>query len=224
MRAALTDRMAYNRPMHSEQLVRILAGVPGTQVSTGPGVVSVSVPAIGDAVRLVPADVLAADPIIVPTGATAVQLEVRRGPAHATLIVTVDDVVFMPANAADMMDAGARIRVPAAPRLVAYSEMHRDVRALGRAVDEPALELDPDTLAATLLLHRCFLAGAMRAGLWPVRVAAWWEYTWARVGGGLPLAPFRADPAWDALMNDVTEARRHAAGRDGSRTMTGEAR
>ena len=86
------------------------------------------------------------------------------------------------------------------PHLVAYSEMHRDVRALGKAVDQPGIEFDPDMLAATLLVHRCFIAGAVRVGLWPVRVAAWWEYTWARVGKQLEVGPVRADPVWDRLM------------------------
>jgi hypothetical protein len=58
-----------------------------------------------------------------------------------------------------------------------------------------------------LLLHRCFLAGAVQVGLWPVRVAAWWEYSWARTGRDLPLPSFRPDVAWNALMDDVTEAR-----------------
>ena len=40
-------------------------------------------------------------------------------------------------------------------------------------------------------------------GLWPVRVAAWWEYSWARVGAGLGIGPFRPDPQWDRLMADV---------------------
>jgi hypothetical protein len=197
--------------MDSEQLVRVLGDVPGTEVSAGSGAVLAYLPAIGDAVRLAPEDVLGAEQIAVPTGAPAVRLGIRRGHEELPLIVTEDDVVFMPAYAADLVSGGAPVRVPSAPHLVAYSEMHRDVRALGRAVDEAGLELDPDTLAATVLLHRCFLAGAVRVGLWPVRVAAWWEYTWARVGGDLPIAPFRADPAWDRLMADVTDARRHAA-------------
>ena len=92
--------------------------------------------------------------------------------------------------------------------------MHRDVRALGRAVDTAGVELDPDMLAATLLVHRCFLAGAVRVGLWPVRVAAWWEYTWTRVGAKLPRVPFRTDPVWERLMGDVAQARQYAVGRD----------
>jgi hypothetical protein len=198
--------------MHSAELVGVLGEVPGVQVSCASGVVTAYVPAIGDAVRLAPEDVLAAEQIIVPTGAPGVRLGVRRGHEELPVIVTVGDVVFMPAYAAGLMAGGAPMRVPSAPHLVAYSEMHRDVRALGRAVDEGSPNLDPDTLAATLLVHRCFLAGALRVGLWPVRAAAWWEYTWARVGGGLPLPRFRVDATWDRLMADVTDARRQAAG------------
>jgi hypothetical protein len=196
--------------MHCEELVAMLGAVPGVEVSAGSGVVTAYVPAIGDAVRLEPEDVLTAERITVPTGAPGVRLAVRRGHEKLPLIVTVGDVVFMPAYAASLLAGGAPMRVPSTPHLVAYSEMHRDVRALGRAVDEAGPDLDPDTLAATLLVHRSFLAGALRVGLWPVRAAAWWEYSWARVGGGLPLARFRADPTWDRLTADVTDARRQA--------------
>jgi hypothetical protein len=196
--------------MHSEALMGLLGEIPGTEVSADAGVVTVHVPAIGDSARLAVRDILGVQQIIVPTGDPGVELGVRRGHEELPLIVTVHDMAFMPAYAADMLVPGADVRVPAMPELIAYSEMHRDVRALGRAVDEEGIELDEDILAATLLVHRCFLAGAVRVGLWPVRVAAWWEYTWARVGGGLPLAAFRPDPAWDRLMADVTEARRHS--------------
>jgi hypothetical protein len=66
-------------------------------------------------------------------------------------------------------------------------------------------------LAATLIAHRCFLAGAVRVGLWPVRVAAWWEYTSARAAKSIRVARFRPDEKWDQLMADVTEARRQSA-------------
>lgn len=207
--------MPYNRHMRSDDLVRMLAGVPGTEVSAGAGMVTAYVPAIGDAVQLAADDVLDAEPATVPTGAPAIRLGIRRGHEELPVIVTVGDVVFLPAYAADLLEPGATIRVPAAPHLVAYSEMHRDVRALGRAAGTDGVELDPDMLAATLLVHRCFLAGAVRIGLWPVRVAAWWEYTWARVGPGVPLTPFRADPVWNRLMDDVARARQYAAGGDG---------
>ncbi|GAA3343258.1 hypothetical protein GCM10020358_81330 [Amorphoplanes nipponensis] len=196
--------------MDVEELARLVGTVPGTEVSIESGSLVARVPAIGDTVRLAAADVLGHDPVEAPTGQPAVELSVRRGHEQLPLIITVDDVVFMPAYAADMVE-DTEFAVPATPGLVAYSEMHRDVRALGRAVDDPELELDPELLGATLLVHRCFLAGAVRVGLWPVRVAAWWEYTWARVGAGLPVGPFRADPRWDRLMADVTEARRRTA-------------
>jgi hypothetical protein len=197
--------------MDVEELAQLVGEVPGTEVSIEAGVLVARVPAIGDAVRLAPADVLDFDPIISPVGEPGIELGVRRGHEELPLIITVDDVVFMPAYAADVLVRDALMTVPSTPNLVAYSEMHRDVRALGRAVDDPDLELDPDILAATLLVHRCFLAGAVRVGLWPVRVAAWWEYSWARVGEGLPVGPFRPDPRWDQLMADVTAARSHAA-------------
>ena len=213
--ADMADRrcVTYNRRMDRDDLVRLLAGVAETEVSAGAGMVSAYVPAIGDAVQLASDDVLDAEPVSVPTGAPAVRLGIRRGHEELPLIITARDVVFMPAYAADLLEPDPAVRVPAAPHLVAYSEMHRDVRALGRAVDADGVELDPDVLAATLLVHRCFLAGAVRVGLWPVRVAAWWEYTWARVGGGLPLGPFRADPVWDRLMADVAQARDPRRGR-----------
>jgi hypothetical protein len=197
--------------MNVEELAQLVAEVPGTEVSIEAGVLVARVPAIGDEVRLAPADVLNADRMTSPAGQPGIEFGVRRGHEELPLIITVDDVVFMPAYAADMLVPDALMSVPSMPDLVAYSEMHRDVRSLGRAIDEPDLELDPDILAATLLVHRCFLAGAVRVGLWPVRVAAWWEYSWARVGKGLPVGPFRPDPAWDRLMAAVTEARRHAA-------------
>ena len=200
--------MSYNGPMQSFGLTEALAGVPGAEVTIRRGAVHVHVPAIGDTARLAPEDVVEAEPAFVPTRAPAVQLDIRRGHELLPLIVTVDDLVFTPAYADGLIVDGEPLRVPAMPGLIAYSEMHRDVRALGKAVDDPAVELDPDMLAATLLAHRCFLSGAVRVGLWPVRVAAWWEYTHARVGGSLELARMRTDPVWDRLMADVTEARR----------------
>lgn len=203
--------------MDTAQVAGILRGVPGTQVTVEPGAVVVAVPAIGDSARIAAEDVLGIEAIVAPTGLPAVRLGVRRGHDDLPLIVTVDDVVFMPAYAADMLVKGVHMQVPSAPSMVAYSEMHRDVRALGKAIDDPTVELDLDTLTATLLVHRCFIAGAVRVGLWPVRVAAWWEYMWARVGADLPMPPFRPDPAWDRLLVDVTEARRHVTpAREGS--------
>jgi hypothetical protein len=197
--------------MDVEELAQLVGEVPGTRVSVEAGVLVARVPAIGDAVRIAPQDVLDFDPIISPTGEPGVEFGIRRGHEQLPLIITVDDVVFMPAYAADMLERDVHLNVPSTPNLVAYSEMHRDVRALGGAIDDPDLELDLEILGATLLVHRCFLAGAVRVGLWPVRVAAWWEYSWARVGRNLGIGPFRPDPQWDSLMAAVTEARRQTA-------------
>ena len=197
--------------MDSDELARLLGELPRTRVSVEAGVLVVGVPGIGDTVRLELTDVVGYEQVSVPTGAPGVEVGVRRRHEQLPLIVTVDDVVFMASYAADIVEKGAEVKVPAVPHLVAYSEMHRDVRALGRAIDKEGAEFDPDMLAATLLVHRCFIAGAVRVGLWPVRVAAWWEYTWARVGKQLEVGPFRADPVWDRLMADVTEARKRTA-------------
>lgn len=194
--------------MHSYELTEALSEVPGAQVEIRRGRLAVHIPAIGDTARLRPDDILAAESVFVPTRKPAVQLDVQRGHEVLPLIVTVDDLVFTPVYAEDLVVPGGDLRIPAMPNLISYSEMHRDVRALGKAIDDPAATLKPDILAATLLAHRCFVAGAVRMGLWPVRVAAWWEYTHARVGGTVPLAPLRDDPLWADLMTDVTEARR----------------
>lgn len=193
--------------MHVFELTDALSEIPGAEVSVRRGTLHVHVPALGDTATLDPGDITSAESVFVPTGAPAVQLDVRCGREILPLIVTTDDLVFTPAYADSMVVPGADLRVPAMPNLIAYSEMHRDVRALGRTIDDPGATLDPDILAATLLAHRCFLAGAVRMGLWPIRVAAWWEYTSARSAGTVSLPPFRADPGWDDLMADVTEAR-----------------
>jgi hypothetical protein len=205
-------RVAYNGRMHSDELTEFLGEVLGDQVSSGDGLVIVSVPGVGDAARLAIEDVLWAEQILTPTGSPAVRLGLRRGHGELPVIVAVDDVVFSPADAADVVQ-GLPVSVPSMPNMVAYSEMHRDLRALGRAVDNDS-EFDVDILAATLVVQRCFLLGALRVGLWPVRVAAWWEYSWASVSGELPLPRFRPDPDWDRLMIDVAEARRQTTPRD----------
>ncbi|HEX9999932.1 MAG TPA: hypothetical protein VGB74_05735, partial [Actinoplanes sp.] len=117
--------------MHSYELTEALAEVAGAEVKIHRGVLTVHVPAIGDTARLEPDDIVAAEPVFVPTGKPAVQLDVRIGHQVLPLIVTVDDLVFTPAYAADLVPPDAAVRIPAMPNLVSYAEMHRDVRALG---------------------------------------------------------------------------------------------
>ncbi|MBU2668492.1 hypothetical protein KOI35_33765 [Actinoplanes bogorensis] len=192
------------------EITEALSEVPGAEVSVKRGLVRVHIPALGDTAQLNPEVVTAAESVFVPTRAPAVQLDLKLGREILPLIVTVDDMVFTPVYADDLVEPGAHRRLPALPNLISYSEMHRDVRAFGKSIDDPALDLDPETLAATLLAHRCFLAGAVRVGLWPVRVAAWWEYAHARIGGPVGATPLKADPDWDDLMTDVAEARRQS--------------
>jgi hypothetical protein len=194
--------------VHVFELTDALSEIPGVEVSVRRGTLHVSVPALGDTASLDPSEISDFAPVFVPTGAPAVQLDVRCGREILPLIVTADDLVFTPVYADSMVIPGHDLRVPAMPNLIAYSEMHRDVRALGRTIDTSGAQLDSDTLAATLLAHRCFLAGAVRMGLWPIRVAAWWEYSSARCAGLVTLPAFRADPAWDDLIADVADARK----------------
>ena len=200
--------MTYNGRMHSYEITEALSEIPGVEVGIRRGLVTVHIPALGDTAQLEPDDVVGAENVFVPTRKPAVQLDIQRGRELLPLIVTVDDLVFTPVYAEDLVVPGTDLTVPAMPGLIAYSEMHRDVRALGRTIDDPAATMEVHVLAATLLAHRCFIAGAVRAGLWPVRVAAWWEYAHARVGAEVPLAHFRDDPLWDDLIADVREARR----------------
>lgn len=194
--------VTYNGRMRSYELTEALAEVPGLEVTIRRGALHIHVPALGDTASLDPGDVVEAADVFVPTQAPAVQLDVRRGREILPLIVTVDDLVFTPSYADDLIAEDAELVVPAMPSLIAYSEMHRDVRALGKAIDNETL--DPGMLAATLLAHRCFLRGAIRMGLWPVRVAAWWEYTNSRATERIPL---REDAEWDRLLADVAQAR-----------------
>jgi hypothetical protein len=197
--------------VHVFELTDALSSISGVEVVVKRGALHVHVPALGDTASLEPDSITEANAVFVPTGAPAVQLDVRIAREILPLIVTTDDLVFTPAYADSMVIPGHDLRVPAMPNLIAYSEMHRDVRALGRTLDTPGVKLDNDTLAATLLAHRCYLAGAVRMGLWPVRVAAWWEYSAARSASAVTLPPLRADPAWDDLMADVADARRASA-------------
>jgi hypothetical protein len=197
--------------MRTDELADLVREVPGTEVDYGPGVVTVVMPALGDTVRIMFRDVIDAYEVEVPTGEPAVQIDLKRRREVLPLIITADDVVFTPVYADAVVDPDDDLVVPAMPGLIAYSEMHRDVRMLGKAIDDPDVELDPEMLAATLLAHRCYIAGAVRVGLWPVRVAAWWEYTSSRAAKQTRLARFQPDDQWDRLMADVTEARRQSA-------------
>jgi hypothetical protein len=203
--------------MRTSEVIDALADVPGVEATIRRGRLNIHVPALGDTAKLDPDEILAAESVFVPTGEPAVQLDLKRGREVLPLIVTLGDLVFTPSYADSLVALadGEELRVPAMPSLIAYSEMHRDVRGLGAAVDDPDVQLDPDMLAATLLAHRCFLRGAMRAGLWPVRVAAWWQYSHARVGASAPLPAFHPDAAWDQLLSDVAEARRQTPDRVG---------
>src|SRR5689334_15655297 len=94
----------YNRRMDATTLAAALYGMPGTRLTADAASITVQVPAIDDAVRLDPAEVIDAEPVAVPTGAPAVRLAIRRGHGELPLIVTAGDVVFSPDDPADMVE------------------------------------------------------------------------------------------------------------------------
>jgi hypothetical protein len=54
-------------------------------------------------------------------------------------------------------------------------------------------------VGGTLLLLRCFIAGATRFGMRPIRTVAWWQRAWTALGGDTVLPPFLPNPLWEEL-------------------------
>src|ERR1700748_3843088 len=112
--------MAYNEPMHADELAAFLTEVLGDRVTltdpppdapAGQRIV-VAVPPIGDAARIPVTDVLWAEELITPTGSRAARLGLRRRHGEHPVIIATDDVVFSPADPADVVD-GMPISPPA---------------------------------------------------------------------------------------------------------------
>jgi hypothetical protein len=193
--------------MRAGEIRRVLEHVPGVEVAEpGGDRVEIRVPAIGDAARLDCARVARAQRMFAPDGDPAVEFVVSGDGGPRPLIVVPTDVVFAPAAPEAVLDSAIPYRIAQAPHLVAYSEMERDAQGLARILDEPdgRRGLDLDQLAATLLLTRCFIAGAGDLGLRPVRSAGWWHAAWSVVGEELPLPPFRTDTRWEELVRAAT--------------------
>ncbi|MER6593941.1 hypothetical protein ABT214_19245 [Micromonospora purpureochromogenes] len=184
--------------MDSDELAGALRTLPALRVRTIDAEVQVVVPAIDDAVRLHADSVLRARQIFSPRGDPALELVVRQDDALLPLIVLNDDVVWAPVDPAAQLDSAIPVRITNAPPLVAYTEMERDAVGAARALDGPMI--DVDAVSATLVLHRCFIVGAMRFGLRPVRAAAWWQHLAAALGDDFCLGRFRPDREWDGLL------------------------
>lgn len=186
--------------MDSTEVGRILSELPELRVSVAGDQVRCHVPAIDDTVCLGAAAVRRCRPIFGPRGERAVEFVVDADDGDVRpLIVTGDDVVYAPADAAGLLDSAIPYRVGNAPPLVAYSEMQRDAEALARTAEQGTARLDLSEVGGTALLLRCFVAGAVRFGMRPVRTVAWWRRAWASIGEDVVLPPFRRDPLWEEL-------------------------
>jgi hypothetical protein len=143
-----------------------------------------------------------------PTGQMAVEFAVRRwgdvGPwgDQWPLILTAEDVVFAPLSPDVLLDSSIRWNITDAPLLVAYSEMQRDAEKVALTCERPG-PINVDRLGAGLLLIRCFVTGAARFGLRPLKAVAWWQQGWRAIGCDLPLPPFRPDKIRDGIIEEA---------------------
>jgi hypothetical protein len=188
--------------MESAEIARALSGLPGVQVTVAGDKVSVFVPPLDDSVQLMAVEVQRLSNIFGPRGEPAVEFAVGDESDLWPLIITPNDVVYAPASADTFLDSPVRIQVSNSPVLVAYSEMERDIQTLARSCGDEA-EGNLDKVAGTLLLLRCFIAGAIRFGMKPLRAVAWWQQAWAVLGVDTFLPPFWQDPVWDGLCADA---------------------
>jgi hypothetical protein len=184
--------------MESAEIARALSELPGLQVTVSGDMISVFVPALDDSVNLMAAEVQRFSKIFGPRGESALEFTVGDESDLWPLIITPGDVVYAPASADTVLDSTIRYQVSNAPPLVAYSEMERDTQTLARSRGDQE-ERNLDALSGTLLLLRCFIMGATRFGMRPIRAVASWQRAWAVLEDDIFLPPFRLDSVWDGL-------------------------
>ncbi|MEV4825390.1 hypothetical protein [Micromonospora sp. NPDC049274] len=183
--------------MHQSELVDALSELSALRVELdGPALV-VTVPAIGESLRLYAEAVTWLKRGALPEGDPLLQIVVHHHGQVLRMILLNDDVVWQPADTESVLDAPVPVRLTDAPDLVAYTELEQQSVAALRAVDAPKANLA--TLAATLLLHRCVIVAALRLGLRPLRAVRRWHELWCEVGEFLP-GSFWPDPDWDRLL------------------------
>jgi hypothetical protein len=190
--------------MRTDAICQALERVSGVDVTVSDSGtrVDVRVSAIDDGVCLVASRVIRCQPIAAPNGDPAVEFVIAAEDRAQPLIIVSDDVVFAPASPRELLDSRMAYEVGNAPHLVAYSEMARDAEGLARACEQRD-GTNLAQLAGTFLLLRCFIVGATRFDLRPVRSVAWWQRAWAAVGGDLALPPFRSDAQWEELVRSA---------------------
>jgi hypothetical protein len=188
--------------MESSEIIRALSVLGELQVTTAGDRLVIYVPAIDDSVHLFAPEVMRAEKIFAPTGDPAVEFTMGDGNNIWPLILTGTDAVYAPASPDDLLDASIRFTVSDAPHLVAYSEMDRDAETTALACAAPG-PVELDGLSGNLLLLRCFIAGAARFGLRPVRAVAWWQRGRQSLGDDFMLPSFRPDAVWNELARDA---------------------
>jgi hypothetical protein len=157
---------------------------------------------LGDSVRFDVGQVQRVSRIVAPTGDPALEFVLSDEVDVRPLIFATNDVVFAPEDSAAVLDSPIPYRVGNTPPLVAYSEMERDAESVAHSAERPG-PINLSGLAGSFLMLRCFVAGAVRPGLRPMRTVAWWQRGWDALGGDLPLPPFRADPLWEELVRNA---------------------
>ncbi|MET7861825.1 hypothetical protein [Micromonospora taraxaci] len=183
--------------MLQSELVDALSEIPAlTVVSDGPALV-ITVPAIGQSLRLHAETMTWLMPGALPTGEPFLQLQGRLQDHEVRLVLLNDDVGWVPPDVNSLLDSAMEVTITDAPEMVAYTDLEREsVRALAEA-ERPWVNLG--ALAATLVVHRCAIVGAMRLGLRPLRAVRLWHELWCHVGDFL-VGPFWPDPYWDRLL------------------------
>jgi hypothetical protein len=190
------------KPMNREEIVQTLAVLVDLQISKSEDTLAVYVPAIEDSVRLSANEIKRARKIFGPEGDPAVEMAIEREIDQWPLILTTKDVVFAPVDPEVLLESPVRMDISNAPHLVAYSEMERDAEGVALACEQLDA-IDLAGLAGSFLLLRCFVAGAVRFGMRPLKTVAWWQRGWRAIGGDVPLPPFRPDSIWDKMTDDA---------------------
>lgn len=188
--------------MDSDLIFAALCALTRVRAQVSDGRLDVRVPSVNDGFRVPVENIHWMYSTPSPSGGPAVAIELRGYDVEQPLIVTDEDLVFPPASSALMFDTKLHFQVSNAPPLVAYSEMERDAATIA-AVCADIRGQNLFALAASVLLIRCFLMGAVKFGAWPTKTAAWWHRGWQHAGLQLPLPEFRKDPIWDALAVDA---------------------
>ncbi|MEU7943738.1 hypothetical protein AB0C50_03540 [Micromonospora taraxaci] len=183
--------------MRQSEIVDALSKIPALKVVTdGPALV-VTVPAIGESLRLHAEAVTWLKHGVLPTGDPYLQLQARQQDHEVRLVLLNDNLGWVPPDVNSLLDTQIPVRITDAPEMVTYTDLEREsVRALDGA-DRPDVNLF--ALTATLLVHRCAIVGALRLGLRPLRAVRLWHELWCHVGEFLA-GPFWPDPYWDRLL------------------------